>query len=516
MSGEYHNHAENMRDKLNAVSPSLCLAKWLQVSLHLPQGLTQSCYHPPAHKININEIKKNPSALHNTIEKMQERNMMKSGKRPPGCDYCWRIEDAESESEKGHLSDRHYRSSEWWAAPDFDTVVNEPIDYRTKPRYLEVNFNQTCNFKCLYCSPHLSSTWEDEIHKYGSIPLKDKEHNNVEALRNLGMMPLQTSTRSNPYVTAFWNWWPEIYRNLRVFRMTGGEPLMDKNTFKVLEYVNKNPHGQLELSITSNFCPPDQKLFDRFLNLISQCEEIRTYQDIENFNKNSGNDWYVAPAYKHFMLFISLDATGKQAEYIRHGLDYNKLLDNIHNFLSSTRHTSITFINTFNLLSLPTLKDFLKLILDLRAKYGGKNQQEYEIECPPSYGINHEPYRHKKFQRIWFDIPILRYPPWLFIGNAKSLGIGTVEECITFMEDHLQQEDYIETFEGFKPYEVLKLKRDLAIMKEPIDDNKYLLNKQDFYLFVNEIDKRRNLNFCKVFPEFKKYYNECKGVVYGK
>ena len=48
-----------------------------------------------------------------------------------------------------------------------------------------------------------------------------------------------------------------IYRDLKVFRMTGGEPLMDSNTFKVFDYVNENPNP-LDLSITSNMCPPRQ------------------------------------------------------------------------------------------------------------------------------------------------------------------------------------------------------------------------------------------------------------------
>ena len=67
MSGEYSDFANDMRDRLNAVSPSLCLAKWQQVSIHLPSGMTQSCYHPPTHRIPLEEIKVNPSALHNKI-----------------------------------------------------------------------------------------------------------------------------------------------------------------------------------------------------------------------------------------------------------------------------------------------------------------------------------------------------------------------------------------------------------------------------------------------------------------
>ncbi len=36
---EYSDFASEMRDKLNSVSPSFCLAKWLQVSLHLQKEM---------------------------------------------------------------------------------------------------------------------------------------------------------------------------------------------------------------------------------------------------------------------------------------------------------------------------------------------------------------------------------------------------------------------------------------------------------------------------------------------
>ena len=53
--------AEQMKTKLGE---GLCLAKWQQVSLHLPTGLNNSCYHPPLHKIDAGLLKDNPGALH--------------------------------------------------------------------------------------------------------------------------------------------------------------------------------------------------------------------------------------------------------------------------------------------------------------------------------------------------------------------------------------------------------------------------------------------------------------------
>ena len=85
-----------------------------------------------------------------------------------------------------------------------------------------------------------------------------------------------------------------------------------------------------------------------------------------------------------------------------------------------------------------------------------------------------------------------------------------VEEAVQFMRENIQQEDYRETFEGFKPHEVLKLERNLAIMKEGKPVVTLDTNKLQFYQFVNEYDKRRGTTFVKVFPEMEDYYNECK------
>ncbi len=60
--------AEDAKEKLG---PTLCLAKWKQVSLHLPTGLNNSCYHPPLHQIPADLLKDNSSALHNTPYKKQ-------------------------------------------------------------------------------------------------------------------------------------------------------------------------------------------------------------------------------------------------------------------------------------------------------------------------------------------------------------------------------------------------------------------------------------------------------------
>ena len=62
----WYTDLKKSKNELAKISPSFCLAKWLQVTLHLHKGTTHSCHHPPTHQIQIDDIKDNPSGLHNT------------------------------------------------------------------------------------------------------------------------------------------------------------------------------------------------------------------------------------------------------------------------------------------------------------------------------------------------------------------------------------------------------------------------------------------------------------------
>ena len=455
----YTNQAEFSKAKLDEISPSFCLAKWLQVSIHLTNGMTHSCYHPPVHKIPIEELKKNPSALHNTNFKKQERKQMKEGSRPSGCSYCWMIEDGKKE----HFSDRYYRSGEPWAMHHYDEVVDNPWDYNVMPRYVEVNFNNACNLKCSYCSPHLSSTWAKEIKEHG--PYKTSTpHNSIEHLENKGLMPIPNKD-NNPYIEAFWKWWPELYPNLKHFRMTGGEPLMDKNTYKVLDYISRHAKKDLQLGITTNFCP-DKRLLKKFFE---QSKKIEDNGMVE-----------------HFMLFVSCDAVGKKAEYIRHGMNYDYLIKNVKEFLSYGNRRSISFINTFNLLSVTTIKEWLQQILDLRQEL------------------------NKDKQKIWIDTPMLRTPTWQSIQILPVKYRDYIKDAISWAKNNI--EDSNNFTKGIKDYEIDKLHRMLQWMEEGdnLSEAKVLQDRANFYIFFSEHDKRRGTNFLTTFPEMEDFWDICK------
>ena len=454
---KFLSDAEIAKQKLDTVSPSMCLAKWKQVSLHLTNGLNNSCYHPPLHQIDKNAIAIDPSALHNTEHKKAQRKLMLEGTRPSECSYCWAMED------NGKLSDRHYRSGEPWAIKDFDNIIASDWDTPVLPSYVEVNFNSACNLMCSYCSPQFSSSWMHETETKGSWPTSTP-HNAPEYFQG-SRRPIP-HREHNPYVEAFWEWWPELYPELEHFRMTGGEPMMDKNTYRVFDYVLANPSPKLHLNVTSNFST-DEKLWQKYLGYVKMlCEGEKI---------------------EHFMQYVSLDGWGDQAEYMRHGLNFELLWDRVNQFLTEVPgRSSITFIITMNNLSVTSLSQLFTAILGLRQLYSNT------------------------YQRIWFDTPVLHTPSWQSLQILPESYSIELEKIFMYMVKNPETE--VNRFKGFKDYEAQRMDRDIAWMRNGQDLDQHFIKQKraDFYRFFNEHDRRRGTDFLATFPEMKTWWEECK------
>ena len=242
-----------VKDSLDSIGKGMCLAKWTQVTMQLQTGHNHSCHHPGTHKISELEIARNPSALHNTKFKKLRRKEMLEGKRPEECDYCWGVED-----NSDRYSDRVFKSSESWSWDYKEEIFNSNWRDDYNPKYVEVAFSNACNFKCSYCGPAFSSKWVEEVETYGGYPTTDG-FNDPEWMKKEDKFPIKHS-EYNPYVEAFWKWWPDLYRDLHTFRITGGEPLMNKDTWDILDFIinEPNPNRELKLAINSNLGSPDR------------------------------------------------------------------------------------------------------------------------------------------------------------------------------------------------------------------------------------------------------------------
>ena len=467
---EVQRHFKSVNQKLNKTGCGMCLAKWTQVTIHLQLGRTHSCHHPDTHPIPLKELKRNPSALHNTGFKKARRKQMLEGERPSECGYCWNVEDNSNE-----YSDRTFKSAEPWSAPYHDEIVklNWREDYF--PKYVEVAFSNACNFKCSYCGPSFSSQWVQEIEKYGGYPTTDT-FNDMQWMKDSGRMPFKHSD-PNPYVDAFWKWWPDLYNNLHTFRITGGEPLLSKDTWKVLDFIinTDKPNNKLNLSINSNLGVPDS-LIDKIIEKINRiCDQKRV---------------------REFVIFTSVDGWGAQAEYGRTGLVFNQFWDNLNKILTKCPTVTIGIMSTYNALSVPSYHKLIKEVYGIKKQYGS---QDRAWTTPVSLDASF--LRHPFHQTV-------QVLPHDFSDIVKSHS----ELAQSFTEVFHSNLNSSGVSYGYTEIEVTKLKRIYDWMISPQDNDKLMRDRYNFYKFFDAHDKRRGTDFCKTFPELEEFFHFCKSI----
>ncbi len=452
-----------MKDKIikiknitDSISNTFCLAKWHHTTIYLQTGETHSCYHPAPHAIPLSEIDVTPSALHNTQEKKQQRKEMLEGKKPSGCQYCWNIEALGDD----YISDRHERNASIITDSRINEIKNNPWDFNINPEYIEVSFGNECNFKCGYCHPKASSAYYKEIEQHGPYDMVRHHRNDIDWFK------IHKNEEENPYVAAWWKWWPEVSKTLNILRITGGEPLLQASTWRLLEDLDQNPLPNLELNINSNLGV--KPLLVR--RLAEKTEKLRAEGKIRGFK-----------------LFTSLDTWGTRAEYIRTGLDLTLWEQNFDTYLTTTKNP-ITFMMTFNILTVSSFKSLLEKMLEWREKYGW--------------------YDHLGKHRIRFDTPYLKEP------LQYDMNILPKDEFMPYMHQSLDfiKENVNDTAANkFTELEYEKFRRVVSYMETTTySDQRTNEGRIDFFNWFNEYDRRRNLDFNQTFPEMTDFYNMCR------
>jgi hypothetical protein len=440
-------------DNLNKISCSFCAAKWYNASLHLGHGYTNSCHLPLPHPIDLEEIKTNPSALHNTKHKKEMRRMMLTGIRPAECSYCWKIEDIG----RNNVSDRVYKSS-IYSEDDIAALQNIPWDADIPLKTVEISFDRTCNFACSYCNAGYSTTWGKEIQQHG--PYQKFKTGSAGAYQSDGSWSEQFGkhNENNPYVTAFLEWWPELSKTLQEVRVTGGEPSQSHNFWDFIEIMKNYPSKNLRMAVNSNLGVSDKSL----QKLIDITYEL----DIKQFD-----------------LYTSNESFGKHAEYIRDGLHYDTWRANVVKFIEQAnpeKFRALTIMMTINSLSLFSIVEFLEDMKILKIKYG-----------------HHRPN---------VDLNILRWPsfmsPLVLPDEIKMI-------LHTKLSNWYSENKDSNLFNSGEKAQLERLIDYIEVVKRGHNRTELDMDLQfhDFKSFYTQYDIRRNKSFVETFPELADWYN---------
>jgi organic radical activating enzyme len=442
------NDLEFRQKVLDTKSASFCAAKWYNATIWLGSGQTTSCHHPPAHRIPLEDIKVNSRGIHNTAEKKQDRAQMQRGQRPAGCEYCWKIEDMGVDA----VSDRVYKSKIYDIVAlqeAFDTPVSQDVNLRT----LEIAFDRTCQFACSYCNPAFSSTWVKDIRNNGAYQGLVSDGRNHFTHEHASAQ-LYKFGEANPYVDAFFAWWEtDLHKTLQELRITGGEPTMSGELWKLIDWFKTNKgRSQTRLAINSNLGMDRLKL-------------------LEFANKTAD--------IPHLEIYTSMEATDAQAEYIRDGLDYDLWMHNAQELLERKHIRAVHFMCTINALCLDSLDTFLDQLVKLKQVYGR--------------------------DRVNFTLNILRFPSFQSaLVLPAHLKLYYRNRLIQWMVKHKGQV-YLHEHEINHMNRLISYLDRVDIPHSEAFEMPKLLN--DFSQFYSQYDQRRNKNFVSVFPNLKEWYD---------
>ena len=437
---------EYKRRVIDIKSESFCGAKWYNATIWLGSGMTTSCHHPLPHKVSVDEVEANPKALHNTYLKKKERKMMQQGERPAGCEYCWKIEDIG----RDNISDRVYKTV-IYKDEDLEDAYNLDSNTDVDLKTLEIAFDRTCNFACTYCNPAFSSTWVNDIKRNGPYNgLKSDGRNHFTHIHDSSQ--LYSIGESNPYVNAFFKWWEsDLHRTLKELRLTGGEPLMSGETFRLLEWF-KTHDTDMRFALNSNLGAKDE-LIDRMID--------------------------ASQSMKHFHLYTSNEAMGAQAEYIRDGLVWDDWANNVEKVLTNGRIEGFHMMCTINALCLDTLDQFLECILNWKREYG----KDY-----PTFTLN-----------------ILRFPsfqsPLVLPDELRTQYRFRLQAWL----DANANDEFLHQMERNQLQRLIDY---LDVVKTPhMGAAEQSVLQQDFKQFYQQYDQRRDKNFTQTFPALADWYN---------
>jgi len=438
------------QEVLDKLSPTFCGAKWYNATIWLGSGMTTSCHHPLPHKVDPVAVETNPKLLHNTPEKKEQRRQMQCGERPTGCEYCWKIEDMGP----NFISDRVYKSK-IYTDEELQDARNSPHDIDVNLRTLEIAFDRTCNFACSYCNPAFSTTWVKDLKTNGSYKgLVSDGRNHFTHVHSSSQ--LYGVEDRNPYVEAFFKWWDtDLHKTLRELRVTGGEPTMSADLWRLIDWFKANADkSQTKLAINSNLGGKGE-LIDRLIDARNYLPSLDVY--------------------------TSCEAVGAPAEYIRDGLDWDYWWENICRLSEAGVGTHCMM--TVNALCLETLPDLIEQILQTRRLLGN------------NFAV--------------FSLNILRFPSF---QSALVLPLDIRNRHADKLEDLYKRwaPKFLNRSTPMHQFEQGQLERLVTYLRtvETPHSEAFEMPKlhNDFKKFYSQYDVRRKKDLISVFPELKDWY----------
>lgn len=295
------------RELLINNSKVFCMLPWVSLNVHPTGKVFPCCY---AHSdMPIGNLRDSALAeVWNSPELRRIRLNMLNGLESPQCGKCYALEKINAVSlrqEQNREFAHHFQVVETTRGDGSVDRVNLP--------YLDIRFSNLCNFKCRYCSPQQSTAW----------------HADYALLWGPSQEPRYLTPTQPP--EDLWRQIEALLPNVELIYFTGGEPLITPEHFRILSRLAENKAFHVRLTYNTNF---SETAF--------QGNEV-----MELWNK-----------FEHVCVAASLDAMGARGEYLRHGQDWNRVMENRKRMLAICPKVTFTIAPTLTAMNALHLADF--------------------------------------------------------------------------------------------------------------------------------------------------------------
>lgn len=311
-------------DKLIKDSKHFCILPWIHFH-GWPNGQVMPCCVADS-QMPVSRIEDDVSILDmmNSEKYREMRVKMMNDEYVPECRRCYELEAVGTWTMR--KSQNAVRGEDCIDILE-DTNMDGSID-EFQMRYMDIRFSNLCNMKCRSCGPSCSNLWgEEKIEEYG------KE----EMLRVFDLTDVHVSNNSNG---VFMDKLKGHLGDVQECYFAGGEILVTPEHYECLDYwVENNLQDQVHLNYTTNM----SKL---------------TYRDKQG-TRDLFDYWKQFP---NIEIWASLDSIGPEAELIRKGTRWNKIVDNLKRIKEEAPHIRLGFtptISIWNIWNYHKLFDFL-------------------------------------------------------------------------------------------------------------------------------------------------------------
>lgn len=288
-----------------------CSKSWTDVNIDFKNKLLRHCCkaqpYPFPDNLDVDFFDNSPQI-------QERRQHTASGIQHPDCNSCWH------DINSGNAAYKDWMNK--WDDLEFETKNLR----KSHVSYIDIELDNTCDLSCLYCSSECSSKIAQEE---GAINVDNTRSHDIEQFKLWIAKVAAENT------------------NTTIINFLGGEPTASKLFYELLDFIQtiskQHPNFKPQLEICTN-CNSKKHLMDKLIASID----------------SSSIEWVIS---------VSNESYGADAESIRYGLDWNRFTDNLIRYMTHPNVVSINFSPTVNALNLKTFAQYIKFVQELLAKH---------------------------------------------------------------------------------------------------------------------------------------------------